>query len=261
VGLNLTMALDFIPLWGLFLGSIAFSTLAVEIGFRLGNRRSRSTTHESDAPLGTIVASTLGLLAFMLAFTFNIAVNRFEQRRCAVLDEANAIGTAYLRADFLEPLARDRVKKLFREYVSLRLQAGTMSLNEMMPPSAELQQSLWNEGISLSPKLNGSPCYALFMDSLNRVIDIHEERMSVGVYARVPLIVWSTLFFVALMSMIGVGYVCGLGRIRSVVPTLILTLTFGTVMYLVADLDRPRQGIIRTSQQPMIDLAKTIGLP
>src|SRR5215510_14417765 len=93
--------LDVLPLWALFLVLLVGNLLLDEFGFRFGRLRARRTEKESDAAVSAIVASELGLLAFMLAFSFGIAASRFDLRRTTVLNEANAIGTAYLRAAML----------------------------------------------------------------------------------------------------------------------------------------------------------------
>ena len=99
---------DSLPLWAFFTTVLLLSLLWTECGYRVGTHRRKKDPKEPDAPLGTVVASILGLLAFMLGFTFNVAINRFDDRREAVLDEANAIGTTYLRADFFDSPAKEQ---------------------------------------------------------------------------------------------------------------------------------------------------------
>src|SRR5262245_745749 len=115
-------SLDFVPLWGLYLGTVLIVFLSVESGRRLGKRRQHSDAAK-DPSVGAMVGATLGLLAFMLAFTFGMASTRFEARRQVLLEEANAIGTAYLRAELLPQMQRTAIRKLLREYVDDRLEA------------------------------------------------------------------------------------------------------------------------------------------
>ena len=96
-----TTALDGLPLWGLFLTIVVLVLAAIEGGYRLGSYRHRQEGREKEAPVGAMVGATLGLLAFMLAFTFGMAASRFDTRKQLVLDEANAIGTTYLRTAML----------------------------------------------------------------------------------------------------------------------------------------------------------------
>ena len=93
--------LDLIPFWCFFLIVLVLGMLSVEVGYRLGKSRHVRSPDEKDAPVAAMVASILGLLAFMLAFTFSLAFSRFDNRREAVVEEANAIGTTWLRAQLL----------------------------------------------------------------------------------------------------------------------------------------------------------------
>src|SRR5215467_16260418 len=108
--------IDALPLWGIFIVILLLVLLSVEGGYRLGKYRRSRHEQEKEAPLGTMVGATLGLLAFILAFTFGLAANRFDTRRQLLLDEANAIGTTYLRAGML-PDRRDAMRALLRDYV------------------------------------------------------------------------------------------------------------------------------------------------
>ena len=114
--------LDLLPLWAVFIVILLVVLLSVEFGYRLGKYRRRRREEEKEAPLGTMVGATLGLLAFILAFTFSLAASRFDNRRQLVLDEADAVGTTYLRAGML-PERGQQVRDLLREYVAARLDA------------------------------------------------------------------------------------------------------------------------------------------
>src|SRR5262245_56224072 len=102
--------LDSLPLWGQFLITVAVVLLSVEGGYRLGRYRCRRPDPEKESSVGSMVGGTLGLLAFLLAFTFGLAASRFDARRLVLLDEVNAIGKAYLRADFLPEPRRKQVR-------------------------------------------------------------------------------------------------------------------------------------------------------
>src|SRR5690348_10734501 len=93
--------LDHLPLWGLFGATVAVVLLSIEGGYRLGQSRRRRSEDEKEGPVGAIVGATLGLLGFILAFTFGLAASRFDARRQIVVEEANDIGTTYLRAGLL----------------------------------------------------------------------------------------------------------------------------------------------------------------
>ena len=111
--------LDHIPLWVLFGGTVAIVLLLIEGGYRLGRYRRRHCEDEKEAPVGAIVAATLGLLGFVLAFTFGLAASRFDTRRQIVVEEANAIGTTYLCAGLLPDGRDEKIRKLLGEYVNV----------------------------------------------------------------------------------------------------------------------------------------------
>jgi hypothetical protein len=210
--------------------------------------------------VAAVVAATLALLGFMLAFTFSIAGSRFDARRQAVLDEANAIGTTYLRAGLLPDGRGAEVRKLLREYVDVRLNGVKGGhIEAALHRSEELHGRIWAEAEAIGIKHPDSIVVGLFIQSLNQTIDLHETRVIAGLYSRIPLVLWGTLYLLTALSMIGVGYHAGLTSGSRSLSSLILALTFAAVMLLVADLDRPQDGMLRVSQQALIDLRSTMG--
>ena len=162
-----TTVLDALPLWGLFIVIVALVLLSIEGGYRLGHYRRGRSEQEKDAPVGAMVGSTLGLLAFMLAFTFGMAASRFDTRKSLVLDEANAIGTTYLRAAML-PDRRDEVRGLLRDYVDARLEAvQSGGMVEGLRRAEDLQTRLWTEAAAIALQHPGSIVVGLFVESLN----------------------------------------------------------------------------------------------
>ena len=113
-----------LPLWALYIITAAIVLLSAEAGWRLGNYRRQLPQHEKDAPVGAVVGATLGLLAFLLAFTFGMAASRYDTRKQLVLQEANAIGTTYLRAEMLPEPQRSEIRNLLREYAAQRVGAS-----------------------------------------------------------------------------------------------------------------------------------------
>jgi hypothetical protein len=211
--------------------------------------------------VGAIIAAILGLLAFLLAFTFGMAASRFELRRELVLDEANAIGTTYLRAALVPEPHRTEIRTLLRDYVDLRL--GGVEPGMAVPAlarSEELQGRLWAQAVSVAEK-NPTPITGLFIQSLNELIDLHAKRVTMGMRNRIPIPIWGALYFIAILAMVGVGYHEGLTSTTRTLATLVLAVTFSGVLWLLADLDRPQEGLIKVSQQAMIDLRKSMTPP
>jgi hypothetical protein len=247
--------LDLLPIWGVFVATVAVVLLAIDGGFRLGQYRRRRSQLEDRPPVGEMVAATLALLAFMLAFTFGLAASRFDVRRSLVIDEANAIGTTYLRAELLQEPHRQEVRTILREYVDIRLKAiQPGKLSQGILRSEELHTRLWSHAVAVGEKNPSSIVVGLFIGSLNELIDLHTKRLAFGPRNRIPETIWATLYFVALIGTGVMGYHAGLAGSGRSYAMLGLVLAFAAVMTLIADLDRPQEGLLRVSQQAMTDL-------
>jgi hypothetical protein len=149
---------ELIPILGMVLFTAMLVVVAVEVGFRLGTRfRGRHDAHQS-ASVSEAVQTALALLAFVLALTFGVAAERFNDRRVLIIEEAAAIGTAYLRADLLPDKDRDEVQSLLREYLHLRVYVAKSPhspeeekafIARGIVASNKIQQLLWNETVAL----------------------------------------------------------------------------------------------------------------
>jgi hypothetical protein len=252
-----TGLLDHLPLWTILPLTVAVALLAVEAGYRFARYRQQRSPEEKEPALGGMVGATLGLLAFMLAFTFGLAGTRFEARREVVLTEANAIGTTYLRGAMLpEPMGTD-ARNLLREYVDVRLQAVQQNrLNDGIAKSEVLLERLWSTAVAAVQK-ERTPTTNLFVTSLNEVIDLHATRL-MRVRSRVPTTIWIVLYMLAILTMSMIGYQSGLSGSRRSLAVVVLVLAFSSVLYLIADLDRPGKGMLQVSQQAMIDLRRSM---
>ncbi|MBV8269230.1 MAG: hypothetical protein JO252_23150 [Planctomycetaceae bacterium] len=254
--------LDLVPLWVVFLATVASSVLSFEGGFRLGRYRHGRSAQEDKPPVGEMVGATLGLLAFMLAFTFGLSASRYDLKRGLVLDETNALGTTYLRAGLLPEPQRTEVRDLLRAYVDVRL--GDVPPAEQQRAIArleELQGRLWARAVAVGEQCPNSLVVELFIESLNKVIELHAKRVTLDLQNRIPGIIWAVLYFVAILGMAVLGYHSGLAAPRRSLAILPLILTFSAVMWLIADLDRPREGYLLVSQQAMMDLRESWRAP
>ena len=167
---------DGLPLAALYIITAAIVLISAEAGWRLGNYRRQRPHHEKDAPVGAIVGATLGLLAFLLAFTFGMAASRYDTRRQLVLQEANTIGTTYLRADMLPEPQRSEIRNLLREYAALRV-GGVSSIMtpKIMAQSGALHDRLWAQAVALGGQSPNSIVVGLFIQTLNDMIDLDEN--------------------------------------------------------------------------------------
>jgi hypothetical protein len=248
-------ALDAFPLWLLLILTVGVVLASIEAGYRLALRMQKDGAREGGAPIGSVIGGTLGLLGFILAFTFQLAATKFEERRSLVLDEVNALGTCYLRTDFVEDPAKTEIRKFLREYVHVR--AGVLehaeSLPEILARSEAIQDELWRRTVAVDKGNADSELFALFVQSLNEVIDDHTKRVTI-VQHRIPTIVWLALYAVCVLSMAGVGYHFGRAGSRDLWLSILLATAFSIIFGLIADLDRTTEGYLQVSQRPMIEL-------
>jgi hypothetical protein len=250
--------LDVPPLWALLVVILLLVLLALEIGYRLGKYAKRPE-QEREAALGEMVGATLGLLAFLLAFTFGLAAARYDTRRQLLLDEANAVGTTYLRAAML-PEGSDDIRALLRTYVDIRLEAAySRDIQANMRRADAVQGQAWERAV---PIARDNPCSVVvghFVQSLNEVIDLHAKRLAADVRNRIPLSIWAALYGVTVLSFGALGYHAGLGGRRRSPAILPVAFTFAVVIWLIADLDRPQEGTLTLNQQALADLRQSMG--
>lgn len=254
--------LDFLSLPALFGATILVVLLSIEAGFQLGRRRAQVREPEKETSVGAMVGASLGLLAFLLAFTFGLAASRFEARRMALLNEVNAIGTAHLRTGALPEPERSEARRLLREYVDVRLEAVRSSDFETgVRRSKEIHGELFSIASALGAQDPRSIVVGLFTESLNDVIDLHTVRITEGSRVRIPGIIWIVLYTITVLAMLEMGYQTGLAGRRRPLSTPALALAFASVILLVADLDRPQQGVIRVSQAGLEELQEDFRSP
>jgi hypothetical protein len=257
-----TQLLDSLSIPAVFVAFVVLTMLCYEGGFRIGRWYQERTPGEQEGPTGMLVGSILALLAFLLAVTMGMASDRFDARRALVVQEANAIGTTYLRAGYLPEPASSDTRELLRKYVPLRIVVTDANdVQADIKASTDIQAQLWAIAQDVARTTDKGDLVALYIESLNETIDVHETRVTAGLYARVPETVILLLVGGAALSLVMVGYSAGLTKRRSLLSAVVLVLALGAVITIVVDLDRPREGFIQVSQQPLIDLENQIGPP
>ena len=249
-----TQPLDRLPLWVLFLLIAGTLFLAAELGFRVG----RSWQHrdpEKDTVIGPMVAAVLGLVGFLLAFMVSMAADRYNARRGLVLSEANTIGTAYLRAGYLPAPYDSESQDLLQQYLDARLIAQDVSrAAESVALSEEIQVELWHRADAMVEQTGGSDVYALYVESLNELIELHSQREIAAFYARIPTVLVLALYGFSVLGFFIMGFANSYDGKRSLVALMALVLVFGSVLFLILDLDRSREGFFQVSYQPLIGL-------
>ena len=250
--------------WLVFIVTSLLLLVAAEWGFRAGRQLFSNHDESRKSQIGAIQGAVLGLLALLLGFTFSMAVGRYESRRELVLQEANSIGTTYLRASLLPEVQKRAVEKLLARYVDVRLdffKAGNDAAKILAAENevASLQRSLWANAVAAS-KEAPNPITVSFITSLNETIDLDASRMNAH-RSRVPAAVWLLVLVVAGAGCFASGYSAGACGVRTGFSNVMLPLLIAVVITIISDFDRPRQGLISVSQQPLVDLKASLTLP
>ena len=256
--------LDRVPLTLVFAATLAIALGAIVAGFLRGRRDRRTKGDDEEGPVGAVVAATSGLLAFMVAMTVAGAASRIDLRKGQLLDEVNAIGTAYLRAALVAEPQRSAVRQLLREYVALRAtavpaldsKARSAALQRIVLESERLHRELWAQAEAISRSTQPTEYEAMLVGSLSEVVERHNSRAAAILQYRVAPAIWYFLLFAMVLAMAAIGYDFGLSKSRHERIAVVLALTTAAVLTLVADLDRPGAGTVNVSQAPMLELQR-----
>ena len=256
---------DLVPIWLLLIGTVLVMVIFIEVGFRLGKRAQVNAKKAQTSQVRAIMGAGLGLLAFMLAFTFSTAQSHFEIRVQSLAEEARIARNAFMQADLMQEPYRAQVKELLRDYIKIRsmvIKPSEVSfaeqVNEFLGLSEDIQRQLWLL-VAQSQKLqnpvqtedkNGE----LLTVSVLALTDIHYTRVHSAVMNRIPFTIWMTLYLMAALSMVIMGYQAGLTDRRSPVATITLAFAFSAVIILITDLDRPVMSFFEINRQLLIDL-------
>lgn len=246
------------PLPVLFILTLVFVLVTLGVGMRLGGLvLKRSVGVET---VGSVVTATLAMLAFMLAFTFNMAASRLDVRKQLLLDEVNSIGTTFLRAGLLPPPYVTEIRKSLREYVDLRVSQlrGELSMADTISKSEVVQEEIWLQVEKMLGDRSASISQSLFIQSLNEMIDIQTQRVTVGLQFRIPDTIWVALYVILGLAMLTVGYQFGRPHERHVLINTLLAIAFSSVILLIADLDRASEGTVLLNPQPVFDLQQRL---
>jgi hypothetical protein len=253
--------MDSIPTSIVFVATVILVLVSIDVGYRLGRNARRRSEDEKESPVSAISGTVLGLLAFILAFTFGIVSARYDARKELVREEANAIRTAYSRAEFLPKADRAVAATLLRDYVDGRLAAADAALSHhleevpaILVESDRIQSALWDMAVVNARKDMNSDVAALYVEALNEVTNVHWMRVAIGLQMRIPLAMWLILYALVVLGMMGVGYQTAIAGSRRTSAVLILALSFSLVMALIGELDRPQSGMITVTHQPLEDL-------
>lgn len=247
---------------GNFVALLALAVFAAWLAFSagrwLGGREHHRDDKEHEGPVGSVVAATLGLLAFTLAITFNMAHHKHSGRKELVRQDVRAIHMAYDRALLLPDDAAKSAQDKLVEYARLRafdtFSQPDVPIGQIVQRSEQIQRELWLQAV----EHHTEPQARFYLDALSNMTNTHAERVTMGMHDRVPLPVWICLIFVTALGMVTMGYqasLLGSKRTRAMIP---LIISFCLILCVALDLDRPQDGVLRVDQSPMLRLAGTL---
>jgi hypothetical protein len=248
-----------IPSWVIYSIATLLIFSAAEFGCWLARRSADRGNEDIRGHITTIQTALLGLLALLIGFTFSIALARYDVRRTLLLDEANAIGTTALRAQFLPDGHSGKAIELLRQYTDTRFfyipteNGGDASEAVQSAETQELQKALWAEAVFAASQDPRSVSAGLFTQSLNEVIDLDEKRR-IENRNRVPQVAFMLLFAIAGVALGFTGYAAGLAGTRQMPANAIMAISIGAVMLMISDMDRPKRGLILVDEQALIDV-------
>jgi hypothetical protein len=216
--------------------------------------RGEAPAKGREAAEGPTITAVLTLLALLLGFSFNLAMERFEQRRQLVVEEANAIDTAYLRAQLLPEPHRKRISEILVAYTDNRIALATIGAKRspaLLARNDELITNLWAATAAALDSIGRPDFSNAFLRSINGVTEVDNARKNARLI-RVPDEIFAVLFAYMVATSGLLGYLLtGLqGKLSSALVLVLMAL----FLLLIIDIDRPMQGAIRESQAPMEQL-------
>jgi len=251
----------FLITFGLFLGMLLF----LEIGRWIAVRRMKKDSAGAGEGVTAVDGAVFGLLGLLLAFTFSGASARFDTRRHLIVEETNAIGTAYLRLDLLPAAAQPPLRDSFRRYLDSRLAVygklpDITAAKEELARSNILQGEIWRQAVAAARAEGAPPAAAiLLLPALNAMIDITTIR-TMATQIHPPRIVFVMLVGLALAASLLAGYGMTGSRIHSWFHMLGFALVMAIAVYVILDLEYPRLGLIRLDafDQALVELRESM---
>ena len=232
------------------LGLLVGMLLLMEAGRRLGVHRAGKDPERAKVAVGPIDGAVFALLGLLMAFTFSGAASRFDARRQLIVEEANDIGTAYLRLDLLPATAQPELRVAFRQYVDSRLAVyrefpDLAVVERELGENARLQKVIWRKSVEACNAQASPAATSLLLSALNAMIDITTTRTMMA-RLHPPAIIGVLLFGISLASALLAGYTMGTSsKSRSVLHMLAFAAVTSLAVYVILDLEFPRLGLIQ----------------
>jgi hypothetical protein len=255
-----TMILGVVILIVLFLGMILF----MDVGRRLKLRSQAEGAEGSAAGLGAVEGALFGLMGLVLAFTFSGAISRFDDRRHLIVEEANDIGTAYLRVDLLPSTAQPQLREMMRRYVDTRIETYRVlpdldAAMSLIAKANDMQRGIWNHAVAATQDQSNPQAAMILLPALNAMFDITNTRFWVT-QLHPPMLIFALLGTLALVCSLLAGYGMGGGKDRNWIHTVGFALILTITVYVIVDMEYPRMGFIRVDSfdQALVDVRATM---
>ena len=236
----------------------------LETGRRWGQHRLAADPDGANQGLGAVEGAVFALLGLLIAFTFSGAASRFDARRALIVEEANDIGTAWLRLDLLPAAAQPALRETFRQYVDTRLEmyakiADPAAAREAFNRSNALQGAIWTASLAATREGAAPSAPMLLLPALNAMFDITTTR-TVALRTHPPVVIFALLAVVALISALLAGYGMAGSTKRSWVHMIGYAAITAGAVYVILDLEYPRLGLIRidAADQVLVDLRQSM---
>jgi hypothetical protein len=239
-----------------FVVSMVVLWISASIGAFVRRRRHPEPLEDSD-DYGLILGATLTLLGLLIGFTFSMAAGRYDQRKNYEEEEANAIGTEYVRTDFLPAADAAKVRALLKEYLALRIEyysrVNAEHLEQNSLATAQVQSRLW-AAITPAAGAQPDPVRALVVSGMNDVLN-RQGYTQAAFLNRVPIAAWLLMSAIAIFCNFLLGYrAVGKARVVLIILPIALSISF----FLVSDIDAPRRGVIMVHPQNLEILARSL---
>ncbi len=251
---------SFLPLWAIYIIIVFFIILSVRGGITYANWRKKHVKHEDSTAISTLVGSTLGLLAFILAFTFSLSSSRFDARKHFLLEEVNSIETTWLRAGLIEQPFSGQLRNAIVEYTEARIW-HTENLDRAqvaIDKSIKIQNQIWSLITEMNNQNIGKDrINALLIEAVNDMFDNQNRRVSKALIDRIPNLIWVALFSLIILAMFEVGYLLGKSEKSNWVLVLALSMSFSIIIIIIIDLDSSK-GFTSLNHQSLFDMYERI---
>ncbi|MGH7242226.1 MAG: DUF4239 domain-containing protein [Phycisphaerales bacterium] len=234
----------------LIVGALFVGVLVcIEVGRRVGKHLQKRGEDPGKSGTGAVEAAAFALLGLLIAFTFSGAAARFDARRIQIVNEANAIGTAYLRVDLLPPETQAEIRDLFRTYTDVRLEIyravpDMQKVRQLQARSAVEQDKLWSTCVAACAKAPSPAVTSMMIPALNEVFDVAMLRTAAS-DLHVPTIVMVALFGISMGCALFAGFDMSVASRRSVMHFFGFALLMAFVVFVILDMEFPRLGLIR----------------